>query len=310
MSLLVNVVVVIFVAATRLTNGMESNVCADGSCEGHSLLQAKIGKQQAPTETNENYSIAPCFLSGDVYYYYYYPGIWGKSYWPAGPTVCNPKCEGDDCIRLPTASPTPPTPAPTPAPTTPAPTWSGEPSDLKSCHTFGSSEGSCSSVPHCVWISQTWFERIEYTDEGCYPSSCADSGDQSSCERKSACAWNKNYGTCMPDATTPTCVSTGNDYYYFSWAYGHHGGVTRGPVKPTRCSPWCYGLRCSKCAQIIQSKEACKTAAEAQEGLQWDGTRNWPDRLFGCLKTADGDVNWNTDEYGINSNSDQEPLCA
>lgn len=61
--------------------------------------------------------------------------------------------------------------------------------------------------------------------------------------------------------------------------------------------------------EVPPNKTACKQAAEAQ-GLQWDGTRNWTDRLPGCLlTTSDNNVNWNKNENGQDENDAQTPLC-
>ena len=59
--------------------------------------------------------------------------------------------------------------------------------------------------------------------------------------------------------------------------------------------------------------EACQALAGAGPGLEWDGTRTWTDRAYGCLLTvADGGVNWNNKAGGkMGSNIGQRVLhCA
>jgi len=59
---------------------------------------------------------------------------------------------------------------------------------------------------------------------------------------------------------------------------------------------------------LIGNQEACKTAAGVLG--EWDGTRNWSDRPYGCLLTSkDGDVNFNTNKQGTPSNPDQVVIC-
>jgi len=296
MSRIVNVVVLLL-AASRMTNGLESSVCADGSA----LLQAKISNHEGRTGLATKPS---CEDTGYMYYYEDYHGYWGyTSRYRVMKTVCN-TCDGG-CGRM-TQSPTPPTIAPTPSPTpptpapTPAPTWNGEPSDLKKCPTLSQNE-SCSSMPGCSW---------SYSNQ-CDYAPCA----WSACESQEGCVWKKSIGPwgqiCMPDVSTPRCLFTGMDYYYYTYESWRAPVSSTFPYRPTRCNPGCRGQHCNLKCLPIQSKEECKKAAQAQEDLQWDGTRRWVDRSPGCLKTiADGNVNWNSDYYGYPDNPDQEPLCA
>jgi len=65
----------------------------------------------------------------------------------------------------------------------------------------------------------------------------------------------------------------------------------------------------------ITTAAACKNAAmagkSASENWNWDGTRNWPNRLPGCLYCAPyGDVNFNINPAGAGISDDQVPLCA
>jgi hypothetical protein len=49
----------------------------------------------------------------------------------------------------------------------------------------------------------------------------------------------------------------------------------------------------------------------ASENWNWDGTRNWPNRLPGCLYCDPyGDVNFNINPAGKGISDDQVPLCA
>merc|ERR1712232_377809 len=58
-------------------------------------------------------------------------------------------------------------------------------------------------------------------------------------------------------------------------------------------------------------KEAAMAGKGASENWNWDGTRNWPNRLYGCLYCEPyGDVNFNINPTGEGISDDQVPLCA
>jgi predicted RNA-binding protein with PUA-like domain len=64
-----------------------------------------------------------------------------------------------------------------------------------------------------------------------------------------------------------------------------------------------------QCAKPITTEAACKEAAQLLAG-DWDGSRNWADRCYGCQWTVgDKDVNFNSNTQGQCKNSDQVPIC-
>jgi len=61
---------------------------------------------------------------------------------------------------------------------------------------------------------------------------------------------------------------------------------------------------------VPSSQKDCRDAAKAY-GYQWDGTRNWSNRLPGCLMTKlDNHINWNTNAAGVDDHDDQTAFCA
>jgi len=65
----------------------------------------------------------------------------------------------------------------------------------------------------------------------------------------------------------------------------------------------------TQACEVPQSRDECREVAIAH-GLVWDGTRNWVDREYGCLKTiGDNHVNWNFNSSGQDQNPDQTRFC-
>lgn len=85
----------------------------------------------------------------------------------------------------------------------------------------------------------------------------------------------------MPSGWTPPPVQLGADLSPYM-------------LSPTYDTP---------CTSPITTREACQAAA-TEIGINWDGDRNWADRLPGCLTNLPGypswrsDVNWNTNTGG------------
>merc|ERR1712242_545359 len=84
-------------------------------------------------------------------------------------------------------------------------------------------------------------------------------------------------------------------------------GYELSPDKATTCSTAGY----VEITTAAECKEAAMAGKGASENWNWDGTRNWPNRLYGCLYCEPyGDVNFNINPTGEGISDDQVPLCA
>jgi len=84
-------------------------------------------------------------------------------------------------------------------------------------------------------------------------------------------------------------------------------GYELSPDKAMTCSVAGY----DEITTAVECKEAAMAGKGASENWNWDGTRNWPNRLYGCLYCEPyGDVNFNINPTGEGISDDQVPLCA